>query len=174
MPRDYEALVSNQICRGDERTLDVQIRFLTARGWQHTRKATITSWMGMRSPKRGLGRSRESAQATICASASAISTTSARSMFASSTSIALIRVWAIRRFPLQERDRPKNSMPLHRQRLAGSAVSASSVDYFAIIIPSQLDSPRIRAVNARPRRRTISGRARCCGAGSADHSLTRR
>lgn len=47
--RDYESLDTNAEWVGDERTLDVQIRALTDRGWRHTREVKITAWMDMRS-----------------------------------------------------------------------------------------------------------------------------
>ncbi|MFH1417291.1 MAG: hypothetical protein ABII12_03280 [Planctomycetota bacterium] len=47
--RDFESIPSGVEWVGDERTVDVMCRVLTARGWKATRQVYITAWTDMRS-----------------------------------------------------------------------------------------------------------------------------
>ncbi|MBX3396528.1 MAG: transposase [Phycisphaerae bacterium] len=47
--RNYESIAANEEWVGDERTMDVCIRYCGSRGWKATRVVTLTVWMDMRS-----------------------------------------------------------------------------------------------------------------------------
>jgi transposase InsO family protein len=49
IPRDFESIAAGEEYVGDEKTLDVWCRVLTARGWRALRETKLTAWMDMRS-----------------------------------------------------------------------------------------------------------------------------